>query len=206
MINYKKTYKESTSWRHWRLSCLVTIPALTPIHPETDIGIDERERAVKPIAHSAIRSAPKAGQSSPWPVVSYMIGQRADQQDTAEVRFGPCSCPVLEVSRKAGDRDPLDHSAIRSAPKASQSSPWPVVSYMIGQRADQQDTAEVRFGPCSCPVLEVFRKAGDRDPLDHSAIRSAPKASQSSPWPVVSYMIGQRARSAGHSRGQIWAL
>ena len=21
MINYKKTYKESTSWRHWRLSC-----------------------------------------------------------------------------------------------------------------------------------------------------------------------------------------
>ena len=22
MINYKKTYKESTSWRHWRLSCL----------------------------------------------------------------------------------------------------------------------------------------------------------------------------------------
>ena len=23
MINYKKTYKESTSWRHWRLSCLV---------------------------------------------------------------------------------------------------------------------------------------------------------------------------------------
>ena len=23
MINYKKTYKESTSWRHWRLSCLI---------------------------------------------------------------------------------------------------------------------------------------------------------------------------------------
>ena len=21
MINYKKTYTESTSWRHWRLSC-----------------------------------------------------------------------------------------------------------------------------------------------------------------------------------------
>ena len=23
MINYKKTYKESTSWRHWRLSCSI---------------------------------------------------------------------------------------------------------------------------------------------------------------------------------------
>ena len=23
MINYKKTYKESTSWRHWRLSCFL---------------------------------------------------------------------------------------------------------------------------------------------------------------------------------------
>ena len=24
MINYKKTYTESTSWRHWRLSCFIT--------------------------------------------------------------------------------------------------------------------------------------------------------------------------------------
>ena len=29
MINYKKTYKESTSWRHWRLSCLtLLLPSL----------------------------------------------------------------------------------------------------------------------------------------------------------------------------------
>ena len=26
MINYKKTYKESTSWRHWRLSCSSFFP------------------------------------------------------------------------------------------------------------------------------------------------------------------------------------
>ena len=32
MINYKKTYKESTSWRHWRLSCslLIIYIAVTP--------------------------------------------------------------------------------------------------------------------------------------------------------------------------------
>ena len=28
MINYKKTYKESTSWRHWRLSCLNFLPQI----------------------------------------------------------------------------------------------------------------------------------------------------------------------------------
>ena len=31
MINYKKTYTESTSWRHWRLSCLV----LMQVHERT---------------------------------------------------------------------------------------------------------------------------------------------------------------------------
>ena len=28
MINYKKTYKESTSWRHWRLSCFIPVLCL----------------------------------------------------------------------------------------------------------------------------------------------------------------------------------
>ena len=27
MINYKKTYTESTSWRHWRLSCYFLPPS-----------------------------------------------------------------------------------------------------------------------------------------------------------------------------------
>ena len=31
MINYKKTYKESTSWRHWRLSCFLFVRLMSAV-------------------------------------------------------------------------------------------------------------------------------------------------------------------------------